>query len=435
MRSVKITLAGTLAAGLLMTSACSSGDPQPTDSAAAPPGKVTLSFWAWDPNIDKVVAIWNKSHPDVQVQLSNPAGGDQLVAKMITAHQAKNGPEIAKVEYQSLPALVSGGVVRDITAYTTDAIKNFDDATLAATRFDGKVYGVPQDFAPMMLFYRQDLFKQYGLAVPATWDQFAQEAATLKTKAPKAYLTNFDAADPGWFTGLTQQAGADWWKNDGQNWTVAIDGPESKKVADFWQGLVTKGVVAKNPSFSPEWNKQMNDGTLLTWISGAWAPAQLGGIAPNTKGKWAVAPIPAWTAGDPATGIWGGSAITVTSDAKYPKQAAEFASWLNTDPEAITAQVQNINIYPAATPGRALPILAQPPAFIPNQPDFYNVVKTAAPSAKSYSIWGPDVTVTFRSYTDSFGKALQSGGSFSDALSTIQSSTVADMKKLGFTVK
>jgi multiple sugar transport system substrate-binding protein len=354
---------------------------------------------------------------------------------MITAHQAKNGPEIAKVEYQSLPALVSGGVVRDITAYTTDAIKNFDDATLAATRFDGKVYGVPQDFAPMMLFYRADLFKQYGLPVPATWDQFAQEAATLKTKAPKAYLTNFDAADPGWFTGLTQQAGADWWKNDGQSWTVAIDGPESKKVADYWQGLVTKGVVAKNPSFSPEWNKQMNDGTLLTWICGAWAPAQLGGIAPSTKGKWAVAPIPAWTAGDPATGIWGGSAITVTSDAKYPKQAAAFATWLNTDPEAITAQVQNINIYPAATPGRALPILAQPPAFIPNQPDFYSVVKAAAPSAKSYSIWGPDVTVTFRSYTDSFGKALQSGGSFSDALTTMQSSTVADMKKLGFTVR
>jgi multiple sugar transport system substrate-binding protein len=435
MRSTKIKLAGTLLAGLLVTSACSSGDPQPSDSAAAPPGKVTLSFWAWDPNIDKVVAIWNKSHPDVQVQLSNPAGGDQLVAKMITAHQAKNGPEIAKVEYQSLPALVSGGVVRDITAYTTDAIKNFDDATLAATRFDGKVYGVPQDFAPMMLFYRADLFKQYGLPVPATWDQFAQEAATLKTKAPKAYLTNFDAADPGWFTGLTQQAGADWWKNDGQSWTVAIDGPESKKVADYWQGLVTKGVVAKNPSFSPEWNKQMNDGTLLTWICGAWAPAQLGGIAPSTKGKWAVAPIPAWTAGDPATGIWGGSAITVTSDAKYPKQAAAFATWLNTDPEAITAQVQNINIYPAATPGRALPILAQPPAFIPNQPDFYSVVKAAAPSAKSYSIWGPDVTVTFRSYTDSFGKALQSGGSFSDALTTMQSSTVADMKKLGFTVR
>ena len=435
MRKTSIKIVSVLVAALLAAASCSGDDqsPGPATSATAG-GKVTLSFWDWDPNMDKVVALWNAGHPDIQIQLSNPAGGDQLVAKMITAHQAKNGPEIAKVEYQSLPALVSGGVVRDITQYTTAAVRSFDDATLATSRFDGKVYGIPQDFAPMMLFYRADLFKKYGLAVPTTWDQYAQAAATLRQQNPKAYLTNFDAADPGWFTGLTQQAGADWWKNDGQSWTVAINGPESVKVADYWQNLVDKGHVLKNPSFSPQWNRQMNDGTILTWICGAWAPAQLGGIAPNTKGKWAVAPIPAWTAGDRSTGIWGGSAITVTSDAKYPAQAAQFAAWLNTDPEALTAQVRNINIYPAATPGRALPILQQPPAFFPNQPDFNTVVKDVAPAAHGYSIWGPNVTVTFRSYTDSFGKALQSGGSFRDALTTMQQNTVSDMKKLGFTV-
>jgi multiple sugar transport system substrate-binding protein len=178
----------------------------------------------------------------------------------------------------------------------------------------------------------------------------------------------------------------------------------------------------------------MNDGTLATWISGAWAPAQLGGIAPATKGKWAAAPLPAWTAGDKATGIWGGSATTVTSDSKHPAEAAQFASWMNTDSGAITAQVQNINIYPAATSGRSLPILQTGPAFFPNQPDFYSVVKQVAPAARSFSMWGPNVTVTFSSYTDSFGKALQSGGSFAGALDTIQAATTTDMKKLGFTL-
>jgi multiple sugar transport system substrate-binding protein len=49
-------------------------------------------------------------------------------------------------------------------------------------------------------------------------------------------------------------------------------------------------------------------------------------------------------------------------------------------------------------------------------------------------MWGPDVTVTFSAYTDSFGAALQSGGSFGAALDKMQTATVADMKKLGFTV-
>lgn len=423
-------LAGVVLAGALLVTGCGGGSNQ----NAAGGGKVDLTFWDWDPNMDKVVQIWNSAHPDIHVTLTNPAGGDQLVSKMITAHQAGNGPDIAKVEYQSLPALVSNGVVRDITSYTDQTVTKFDDATLKSTKFDGKVYGVPQDVAPLMLFYRTDLFEQYGIQVPKTWDEFARTAHELHQKAPSVSMTNFDAADPGWFTGLAQQAGGDWWTTTGTSWHVDINGAASKKVADYWQNLVSAGDIQKNPSFSPQWNKQMNDGTLATWISGAWAPAQLGGIAPSTKGKWAVAALPAWQTGDKATGIWGGSATTVTADSKHPAEAAQFASWLNTDDNAVTAQIQNINVYPAATSGRSLPILSSPPAFFPNQANFYDLVKQVAPDAHSFSMWGPNVTVTFSNYTDSFGAALQSGGSFGAALDKMQTATVADMKKLGFTV-
>jgi multiple sugar transport system substrate-binding protein len=427
MKSQRRLAAGLLAAALVITG-CSGSEGSPPAAG----GKVELSFWGWDPNMDKVVTIWNAQNPDQQVTLTNPAGGDQLVNKMVTAHQAGNGPDIAKVEYQSLPALVSGGVVRDITEYTSDTVKEFDEPTLKATKFEGKVYGVPQDVAPLMLFYRADLFQQYGLTVPKTWDEYTQTARALKQKAPNAFVTNFDAADPGWFAGLAQQNGADWWTTSGTSWKVGINGDQSKKVASYWEGLVKDGLVDKGPSFSPQWNKQMNDGTFATWISGAWAPAQLGGIAPDTKGKWAVAPLPAWSAGDKATGIWGGSAITVTTDSKHPAEAAKFVSWLNTNAEAVTAQVKNINVYPASTSGRSLPILKEPPPFLPNQTDYYEVIKQAAPNARSFAMWGPNVTVTFASYTDSFGKAMQANSPFTGALDAMQNATVDDMKKLGF---
>jgi multiple sugar transport system substrate-binding protein len=74
------------------------------------------------------------------------------------------------------------------------------------------------------------------------------------------------------------------------------------------------------------------------------------------------------------------------------------------------------------------------PAFFPNEPDFYAEVKKVAPAARSFPMWGPNGTVTFTGSTDGFGKALQSGGSFTDALGGIQSASVADMKKQGFTV-
>jgi len=425
---IAVGLSIVLAGALLVTGCGGSG------SGASSSGPVHLTFWDWDPNMGKVVALWNSSHPDIQVTMTNPAGGDQLVSKLITDHAAHNDPDLTKVEYQSLPALVSDGVVQDITQYTTEAVRDYDATTLSAVRFQGKVYGVPQDFAPLMLYYRTDIFSQYGLAVPTTWAQYAVEATTLHQKDPSAYLTNFDAADPGWFSGLAQQAGANWWTSTGNTWNVDINDAPSKRVAEYWQGLVASGVVATGPSFSPQWNKQMNTGALATWISAAWAPAQIGGIAPATKGKWAVAPLPAWTAGSPATGIWGGSATTVTTDSKHPQQAAEFASWLNTNAQAITSQVDNINIYPAAISGRSLPVLATAPPFFSNQPDFYSLVKQVAPHARSFQIWGPDVTVTFSSYSDSFDAALQAGSSFDAALNAMQSATVADMKKIGFTV-
>ena len=45
---------------------------------------------------------------------------------------------------------------------------------------------------------------------------------------------------------------------------------------------------------------------------------------------------------------------------------------------------------------------------------------------------GPDVNVTYSTYTDAFGKAIQNKSSFLGALTTMQTTTVADMKKSGF---
>ncbi|ALG12610.1 hypothetical protein AOZ06_42290 [Kibdelosporangium phytohabitans] len=62
------------------------------------------------------------------------------------------------------------------------------------------------------------------------------------------------------------------------------------------------------------------------------------------------------------------------------------------------------------------------------------MVRQAAPNARSFPMWGPNGTVTFASHTDSFGKAMQAGSPFTAALDAMQNATVADMRKLGFTL-
>jgi multiple sugar transport system substrate-binding protein len=295
------------------------------------------------------------------------------------------------------------------------------------------VYAVPQDVGPMMLYYRADEFTRLGIQVPKTWDEFAAAARTVKQKSPKQFLTTFSSADPGWFVGLSQQAGAKWWGVNGDAWTVSVNDAATKKVADYWGGLVKEGVVDGQPMYTPAWNKALDNGTLIAWPSAVWGPGVLSGNAANTKGKWKIAPLPQWTAGETKTGSWGGSSTAVTAGSKHRAAAAKFAVWLNTAPEATTMLVQDGGLYPASKAAQGGPALQQPPAFFTNQPEFYAMAKEIADTAAGFT-FGPNVNVTYSTYKDAFAKAISSKTAFSAALDTMQTATVDDMKKNGFTV-
>ncbi|MFC3572033.1 ABC transporter substrate-binding protein [Streptomyces yaanensis] len=430
-RLVATAVAVTLGATAL--AACGSSD----DDSDAQSGPVSLTYWTWTPGMDKVVDLWNKGpgkQQQITVTAKKQASGDTLVTKILTAHKAKKGPDLVQAEYQALPTLVSNDALADISKETTGAKDKFAEGVWQQTTLGSDaVYAIPQDIGPMMFYYRTDLFKQYGLKAPTTWDEFAQTARDLKKKAPDKALTTFSANDSGLFAGLAQQAGAKWWTTSGQKWKVGIDDAATEKVAKFWGGLVKEGAIDNQPMYTPAWNKALNTGKQIAWVSAVWAPGTLNTAAPDTKGKWAMAPLPQWSNSDDVTGSWGGSSTAVTTDSQHKEAAAKFATWLNTDPAALTALAKEGGIYPAATTAQMSDAFAEPPAFFSNQADFYTtaarIAKTTAPSA-----WGPNVNVAYTSFKDAFGAAAKNKSDFVAALKTMQDATVADMKKQGFEV-
>ena len=433
-RIAAASTAAVLAATALL-SGC--GSTEADDDAPAASGPVDLTYWAWAPGLDKVADIWNAGEgkkAGIKVTVKKQASGDDLVTKIITAAKAHKAPDLVQAEYQALPTLVSNDVLADISKEAGDAEDEFAAGIWQqATLGSDALYALPQDSGPLMFYYRQDLFKQYGLSVPTTWDEFAETARALKKKAPDKDLTTFSSNDSGLFAGLAQQAGARWWTTGGDKWKVAIDDPATQKVADFWGGLVEEGAIDNQPMYTPAWNKALNTGKQVAWVSAVWAPGTLTTAAPDTKGKWAMAPLPQWTAGQNTTGSWGGSSTAVTNDSKHKEAAATFAKWLNTDATALTALVKESGIYPAATAAQTGGALSQAPGFFPNQPDFYataaEIAKGTAPAA-----WGPNVNVAYTAFKDNFARAAKEKSGFGDALTAMQDATVADLKKQGFGV-
>jgi multiple sugar transport system substrate-binding protein len=203
------TLTATLTIGGCGSSEPAGGSEAASQSPAAPQGPVKLTYWTWAPNMDKIIAAWNKDNPDIQVTVSKQAGGDDAAAKFLTAAKAGNPPDLVQAEYQHLPSFIAADAVADLKAETAAIKGEFGEGVWGlVTLGTDAVYAVPQDSGPMMLFYRQDLFDKYGLEVPKTWQEYGDAARALRKKDPKAHLGTFSSKDPGAFTGLAQQAGA-----------------------------------------------------------------------------------------------------------------------------------------------------------------------------------------------------------------------------------
>ncbi|WP_127794436.1 ABC transporter substrate-binding protein [Agromyces sp. LHK192] len=431
--SFRIGAVAAVAAAALIMTGCSAGEGGSEGSADDP---IELTYWTWAPNMDKVADVWNAEHPEIQVTVNKQDGGDPAITKLLTAIKAGSGaPDLIQAEYQKIPTLVASDAIADISgAGGSDVAGEFPAGVWDSVTLGGDaVYAIPQDTGPMMFFYRDDLFTQLGLTVPTTWDEYAETARALHAADPTKYLGTFSANDAGWFAGLSQQANAEWWSIDGEAWGVGIDEAPTQQVAEYWGGLVQEGVIDNKPMYTPEWNAALNDGTQAGWLGAVWGPGVLSGNAADTAGLWKAAPLPTWD-GDASNGNWGGSSTAVTTQSKHAEAAVEFATWLNTHPEAVQALVDEAGIYPAATAAAAA-VLTEAPEFFSNQPDFYDVAAEAAAVVAPFT-YGPNVNVAFSAYNDEFAKAAEAKtvDAFLAAVTAMQQITVDDLESSGFTV-
>ncbi len=418
-----------LAATALVAGCSSSGSPA---SSASSNQKVTLTFWSWVPNMQKIVNVWNASHPDIQIKFTEAAGGDAELAKLLTAGKAKDMPDIAQIEYQSLPTMVSNNYLADISSYDNSLKSDYPAGLWSQVSLGtSALYGVPQDAAPLAFFYRKDIFKKYNLAVPTTWAQYATEAAQLHKDDPSIYMGDTAATDAGLFAGLTQQAGAQWWSASGSSWSVGINSAASQKVASYWGGLVQSGAVDSQTAWTASWDKSFSSGEYASWVSAVWAPGDLSSSAANTSGNWAMAELPQWTAGQHVSGAWGGSATSVTADSKYPQQAAQFIAWLNQSSQGTSLLASDGSIYPASLAAESSSSL--PAQTFMGQSDFYALAKQYSSQVVA-ATWGPDVPVAYSKFSDAFASTVKTSSGYLAGLTAMQSAVVTDMKSAGFTV-
>jgi multiple sugar transport system substrate-binding protein len=411
------------------TSTSSSGSSSSTSS-----GPVNLSFWSWVPGIDKSVADFNKSHPNIHVTVNNVGAGPVEYDKLFTAIKANNEPDLGQVEYQLLPTFETTGSLVDMSQYGAASIKDqFVPWTWSQVTIGNAVYAIPQDTGPLAMFYRADIFQKYHLSVPTTWAEYADDAAKLHAADPNEYITDFPPKEPGWFTGLMWQAGGQLFGINGQSWKVSINNSSAQQVATYWQGLLDKKLVKTDPDFVNGWYHELQTGTVATWISASWGAATISTNAPQASGKWRVAPTPQWQAGQTTNGNWGGSTTVTFKSSKHPKEATEFATWLNTNEQSIDVMIKSSSNFPAHQASLDSPLLNSPQPFYGNQ-NIGPIFKAGSTQVNVNFQWGPTINQVYTDMGNNFANVVNGQGTLSSALAATQQSTVTFMQKQGFSV-
>ena len=407
-------------------------------------GPITLEVWSWVSGLDKAALLFEQAYPNIKVRVNNVGGGPAEYQKLQTAIKAgSGGPDVAQVEYMFLPSFIVTDGLADLSKYGAGDTKSlFVPWTWSQVSPDGKVvYTIPQDTGPMALLYNKKIFDQYGLTVPKTWDEFAEQAEKLaKASDGKVKMANFFPTHAPWFISLAWADGAELFKTQGEAWVQALNNPVCEKVLNYWNNLVKKKHVSTLPGFTAEFYSAIGSGQIASSIEAAWGPGVLAAsLNDRTSGEWRVAPLPQWGKDHPfRSGNWGGSCNVVLKQSKNPKAAALFSVWLNTAKAPVLSNWNNYGIFPASLSGLSSPDLNQPdknPSKFCGGQDVAGVYAEASKAVSSDFLWAPWFAFVNDNYNKHIDALFNGKATPKQALDAWQSECLKNAQGDGYDVK
>lgn len=179
---VRVAVAVGASALLVVVAGCGTSGPSASGS-----GDKTV-VWAVNGGFDDVyqksVADYNAAHPDRPVELQQ-FQNDPYKQKLRVAMGAGTAADVfSNWGGGGLKEYVDRGNVQNLTDELNrdPAWKGkFFPNVMAATTFDGKVYGVPfNGMEPVLLYYNKRVFADAGVQPPKTWDDLVSLVSTFK---------------------------------------------------------------------------------------------------------------------------------------------------------------------------------------------------------------------------------------------------------------
>jgi multiple sugar transport system substrate-binding protein len=433
----RLAVTAAAAAALVTLAACGGSGGSTASNSSGP---VTLTFWTWlgTTSTQKLANEFTASHPNIKVNVINAGQSATEYTKLDTALKAgKGAPDIAQIEYFALPQFALSNDLVNLSGYGAGSLikSRYMSSAAQAVTVNGDIYAFPQDIGPMAMFYRKDLFKKAGLTPPATWAQFASDAAIIHKKLPATYIANVDPNDPGTATSYMWQAGATPFQTAGTTHvTVNLDEAGVQKWASLWSGLLEKHLVTTDTGWTASWWQGMAAGRYATWVTGAWAPVSMTTDIPQTSADWAVAPMPQWSPGAHVTAENGGSSSAVLAASPHKAQAVEFLEWLDSSQQGAQG-LAALGLFPSTTTLLSSSSWLNAPQKMLDGQQANKVLAQSGSEVASGWQYLPFQVYANSVYADTVGQDITAGKNLTPGLQAWQQRIASYGNSEGFTVK
>ena len=354
-----------------------------TTAAAAAEISGEITVWSWDiaaKSLQATIPSFNRLYPQVKVNVIDL--GNQNVFDRGLAGCAAGGvdlPDVYSVENNEAEVFWSRfpDCFTDLRTLGADELrKDFPEFKWTELMMDGKIFAIPWDSGPVVVFYRRDIYAQAGVDPNRieTWDDYIEAGKkVLAATGGKVKMATIEIAqDDPWFRMLANQAGC--WYFDESGTHVTVNQAGCVKALETIKRMYDAGILALGG-----WNEQIQyikNNAVASALFGGWYEGTIRSNAPEQAGKWGVHLVPAFTKGGVRAANIGGSALAIPASSRNKAAAWAFVKHALATTEGQVTMLREYGLVPSYLPALSDPYVKQGQPYWGNQPIWQVILGT-----------------------------------------------------------
>ncbi|GGB01780.1 ABC transporter substrate-binding protein [Allosediminivita pacifica] len=229
--------------------------------------------------MEDMAARFGEMHPDLEIDLT--IIDREAYKTQIRNFLSANPPDVANwYAANRMRPYVDAGLFEDISDLWDDPeIAENLASTEGAMTLDGKQWGVPYTYYQWGIYYREDIYNEYGLSEPETWEELKANCQTLLDNDVKCFTigTRYLWTAAGWFDYLNMRTHGYDFHMQLTNGEIPWTDDRVRETFANWRELIDMGAFVDNHQ-SYSWQEAlpfMVNGEAAAYLMGNFAVAPM----------------------------------------------------------------------------------------------------------------------------------------------------------------